>query len=452
MNATATAPTLAWAAATDKGPRKDNQDRVVVSPANHPQLDHKGVLLVLCDGVGGEEGGHIAASMASQAALRSFYDNPSNDAGAALPAMVEHAWQAVRDAAANGAQFSRMATTLVAAAVQNGVLHMAHVGDSRGYLFRGGKLTQLTDDHTYVNAQLSSGVITQEEALRSVYRGVLTRSLGAATDHTPAFCSEPLQPGDRILLCSDGVHGAVDARAMERVLSEQLDEQRAASALIAMALENRTGDNATVALLNYGVAAQRATATLAAAGGAARKRGVGAPAIMGGLVVLAGAALAVAGASGLLRGTPIDPAALFGTQPLPTATSLSTTATLSPSATAKSASAATRAPVNATTLPGARATAEPTAADGATSTVAPLPSATATRRPTAVPSSTPTPAPTQTPPPTLTAGVTVVPVAPQPQPQPQPQPTSQPPAPTSPPENPLPPAENPPPVIPTAIP
>lgn len=429
MNANATAPTLAWAAATDKGPRKDNQDRVVVSPANHPQLDHKGVLLVLCDGVGGEEGGHIAASMASQAALRSFYDNPAADAGVALTGAVENAWQAVRNAAANGAQFSRMATTLVMAAVQNGTLHMAHVGDSRGYLFRAGKLRQLTDDHTYVNAQLTSGVITEEEALRSVYRGVLTRSLGAATDHTPAFCSEALQPGDRVLLCSDGVHGAVDARAMERVLTEQLDEQRAASALIAMALENRTGDNATVALLNYGVATQRATATLAAAGGPARKRGLGAPVILIGLLVLTGAALAVAGASGMLRGTPVDPALLFGTQPVNTVAPIVATSTPPPSATAKSAIAATQAPVNATALPGARATAEPTAAAGATSTVAPLPSATSTRRPTAVPSATSTLAPTRTSPPTLTAAVTEVPVAPQPQPQPQP--------PSAPPENPL---------------
>jgi protein phosphatase len=452
MGATQTAPALAWAAASNQGPRKENQDRVLVAPPNHPALEQRGVLLALCDGVGGEEGGHVAAQAACSEAMRCYYAESATDPQSLLKTCIERSWLAVRNETING-QFARMATTIVLAAIHGNMLYVGHVGDSRAYLFRGGRLRQLTNDHSYVNAQLAAGVITPEEAKKSVYRSVLTRSLGANTDHTPELGSEVLQPGDRVLLCSDGLHGAVEQRLIERILAEQLDQERAASALVGAALNAQTSDNVSVAVLNYGQAvaphAARAAASAPVAGerAAARKRSpVPALAL---LVALLGGGAAAAYFSGMIPGFGpgaggIQPTAATATPASQPATATQTGNTPVPTqpATVKpTGEAATALPVRreaATLAPGA-----PTATLAPTRTA----TATATRRPTAtrtpVPSATTPPTPTSPPAATVIQVSTAPPQAQPPRPEP-PKPPEPPPQTQAPPQpTPEPPAENP---------
>ncbi len=450
MAATSTTTALSWASASNQGPRKENQDRVLTPPVDR-SADPRGVLLVLCDGVGGEEGGHIAAQVASQEAMRAYYAEPASDPASHLRLCIDKAWEAVRRESV-ASKFGRMASTIVLTAVHGDTLYVAHVGDSRAYVMRDGRVRQLTHDHTYVNAQIAAGVITPEEAKTSVYRSVLTRSLGANNDHTPDLSTETLRAGDRVLLCSDGLHGVADSAAIERVLAENADPERAAAALIDMALRNKTGDNVTVAVLNYGLprTTQSARMTAAHAPTEIKKRPAALPLALIGVVV----ALAAVGAGLVLSGV-LNP---ITSNP---ATAVPTLAVLQPGITetappANTAPSATRLSKDATALPTLRASAtrkpgEPTA------TIMPTPTETATRRPTSTLPPTRTRAPEPTASPTL--AVTVVPVstaqppAPAPQPEPpQPQPTSPPPAATEVPTQPPPTVEPGPPGVVTVTP
>jgi hypothetical protein len=285
-----------------------------------------------------------------------------------------------------------------------------------------------------------------------VYRSVLTRSLGANNDHTPDLSTEALRTGDRVLLCSDGLHGVVDTAMIERVLAENADPERAASALVDMALRNKTGDNVTVAVLNYGAArAAQGTVRIAVphAPSEPKRRSAAPLALLGlvGALVAVGAGLVLSGA--LNPGTPTP------------ATAVPTLAVLQPgitetAPTPDAAPSATRLATGATALPSQRATAtlkpgEPT------STIVPTPTASATRRPTRTPQPTRTPVPEPTASPTLVVTVvqvaTAQPAAPsQPQPpNPQPPPPQQPPPPPAateaPPQPPPPTAEPPPPGV-----
>jgi PPM family protein phosphatase len=452
--ATKTAPVLDWSSATDKGPRRDNQDRVLLADTDNPQLDQRGTLLVLCDGVGGEEGGHVAAEIASAEVHRVYYGEALADTQMLLKLALDRAWLAVKTESLKSAQHARMATTCVAAVVHQGVLHVAWVGDSRAYLLRGGRLKQITDDHSYVNQQIKMGVITPEEAKRSQYRGVLTRSLAAMADHTSDAVSEPLQTGDRVLLCSDGLHSVIEDRGIEQALASAREAGAGARDLVALALKHKTGDNVTVAVLNYGVgvaaAPAHATATMRTAAQASAaavpqpldQRPSRAPwAIAGVLVALLVGGGAAAWAAGLLPGAggAVEPVA---------ATQIPAVAPTD-NAVVPAVIEATSVLKQPTALPGA-----PTQKDAPTATTAPNAEPTSTqavvpptptRRPTSTPrppTRTPVPEPTatrQTPVVTTLAIPTAPPLQSQPQQpsQPQPEPPKQEPPqpPTAPPSN-----------------
>jgi serine/threonine protein phosphatase PrpC len=442
--ATKTAPVLDWASATDKGPRRDNQDRVLLVDRDEADIDRRGALLVLCDGVGGEEGGHVAAEIASAEAQRVFYSESLADTPMLLRLALDRAWLAVKNESLKSAQHARMATTCVAAAIHQGVAYIAWVGDSRAYVLRNGKLRQLTDDHSYVNQQIKLGVITPDEAKRSQYRGVLTRSLAAMADHTPEVVSETLQTGDRVLLCSDGLHSVVDDATIEQTFSHTREAEASARELVAIALKRKTGDNVTVAVLNYGVGvAAPVTATMRAATAPAavaasavprplEQRSSRAPlAIVGLLALLLIGGGAASFALGMLPGLRSgDQSAPTTTQPAPVAVDTQVPA---PSRIETQAAAPQDRP---TALPGDVPVKQtPTTAANApaapTSTQAAVPP-TPTKRPTATPrppTRTPTPEPTatkQTPVVTTLAIPTPAPLQSQPPNTPIPQPQNPP--------------------------
>ncbi len=202
-------------------------------------------------------GGHLAGEVASATALepiaeldgRIFQDNAA--AVTALRAAVTAANERVSQLARDNPNYRGMGTTLTAALVEGRRLHVAHVGDSRAYLLRDGHFSQLTDDHTLVQHLVDEGQITQEEAARHPQRSVVTRAIGVSDDVDVDSMSLELQPGDQLLLCSDGLTGVVEDEAIARTLMEVEDPDQAVGDLIDLANEAGGPDNITVLLLRY---------------------------------------------------------------------------------------------------------------------------------------------------------------------------------------------------------
>jgi PPM family protein phosphatase len=212
-------------------------------------------VFAVADGLGGHQGGEVASAMAIEplAALdgRAFAD--AGDAAEALAGAVREGNRAIIERAGTDPALWGMGTTVTAAAAVAGgrVLQLAHVGDSRAYLLRGGgPLRQLTDDHTAVAEAVGRGLLTRAQAAVHPQRGVVTRAVGLDPDlrvDTPP----PLElgRGDQVLLCSDGLTEVVDDDRIAEVLAAQADGDGACRALIAAANDAGGPDNVTVVLL-----------------------------------------------------------------------------------------------------------------------------------------------------------------------------------------------------------
>jgi protein phosphatase len=142
-----------------------------------------------------------------------------------------------------------MATTLVACALRFDRAVISHVGDSRCYSIRGGRATALTRDHTVVGQQARLGLISDREAAESETRHVLTRSLGAGMFVGADTCEHIVLGGDVLLLCSDGLHGAISATEMAQIVTRNTDLNIAARQLIDAANDSDGGDNVSVQLI-----------------------------------------------------------------------------------------------------------------------------------------------------------------------------------------------------------
>jgi protein phosphatase len=142
-----------------------------------------------------------------------------------------------------------MGTTLTSALVRDGVMTVGHVGDSRAYLMHEGVLRQLTDDHSWVGEMVRRGELTPAEAAVHPHRSVITKALGTEGDIEPDLLEIFLEPGDRVLLCSDGLSGMVSDEQIGDVLRRPDDVQAIAEALVAAALANGGEDNVTVVVL-----------------------------------------------------------------------------------------------------------------------------------------------------------------------------------------------------------
>jgi len=219
-----------------------------VAPANPAQARSHGWLFVLADGVGGHERGEVASRLAVDCLLEGFRESRAGEPHTALlPRLAEKAnlrvYEAGRAAAPGGA---RMATTLVACALRHDRAVIAHVGDSRCYLIRRGRATQLTRDHTVANEHLRMGLISAGESSQSSNRHLLLRSLGNDLFVSVDVNQTQVVPGDVLLLCCDGLHGAVEAADMARTVSQNRDLREAAQQLVALANERDGSDNISV--------------------------------------------------------------------------------------------------------------------------------------------------------------------------------------------------------------
>jgi len=202
----------------------------------------------VADGMGGHSAGQIASELALKTAIRAYYANSTPIVEDALRASVQEANALIFDASQAIAERAGMGTTMTMLVIRGEEAFIAHVGDSRCYILRDGEIRQITEDHSWVNEQVKRGGMTEEEALSSPYRNVITRSLGNAPNVEVDVITHDLHPGDVFLLCSDGLSGDVTAEEMRDAMTNT-SPSRAASDLVDLALERGGRDNATVLIL-----------------------------------------------------------------------------------------------------------------------------------------------------------------------------------------------------------
>ena len=172
--------------------------------------------------------------------------------GNRLKTAVRHANTRVIEATRESAEYEGMATTVAAVLVDGDIANLAHVGDSRIYLWNGESIEQLTRDHSWVNEQIENGAISPEQARSHPLRNVVTRALGGRADLVVDIQSRRMAPGDMLLLCSDGLTTMIPDDGIARILRESNgDVARATTALVSEANERGGEDNITVVLLKF---------------------------------------------------------------------------------------------------------------------------------------------------------------------------------------------------------
>ena len=225
-------------ARTDVGrARERNEDSFLSAPP----------LYAVADGLGGHRGGNVASSLAMR--VLSEIAEPGN--WGQLAEQIREANRAILDQARDDRTLSGMGTTVTAAFMDNHELHLAHVGDSRGYLLREGEISQITEDHTLVHRMVQEGKITAAEAEHHPQRSIVVRALGVEDPVEVDEFTVAVQEGDRVLLCSDGLYSMVPDEQIKDVLLSTQDPQQACDRLVEMANEGGGLDNITVVILEF---------------------------------------------------------------------------------------------------------------------------------------------------------------------------------------------------------
>ena len=219
--------------------RRHNEDRSLGRPP----------VIAVADGMGGAKAGEVAAQLAVEEVARLEEPVEVGDVRAA----VGRANAAIRRMAREDPDKSGMGTTFTAAMLEDGRLDVVHVGDSRAYLWRDGKLRQLTEDHSVVAELVRRGSISPEDAEHHPHRNVITRALGAEPEVTVDTFSEYLRDGDVVMLCSDGLSSYVSEGDIAAVLADAVTLADAAKGLVERANGAGGTDNVTVVLARVGV-------------------------------------------------------------------------------------------------------------------------------------------------------------------------------------------------------
>ena len=237
-------------AKTDTGQRPNNEDRYAVVDTRKRQIRADGVLIV-ADGMGGRSFGEQAASAAvetTEDALAELLDSRQTGEVAVTDALVtalRRANACVYELASADDDRKGMGTTCVAAVIEGDRLYVAHAGDSRAYLLRDGILRQITHDHSYVAEQVRAGAITEEGARSSRFRNIITRAIGIEPTIDAEVSEADVQPGDMLLLCTDGLSNIVAEEDITRTLMQASSPQAAADKLVQMAVKSGGRDNIT---------------------------------------------------------------------------------------------------------------------------------------------------------------------------------------------------------------
>ncbi|MET9885377.1 PP2C family serine/threonine-protein phosphatase [Streptomyces sp. NPDC006430] len=227
---------LRFAAGSHKGMiREGNEDSGYAGPR----------LLAVADGMGGQAAGEVASSEVISSLVQLDDDVPGSDILTSLATAVARANDQLRVMVEEDAQLEGMGTTLTALLWTGQRLGLVHVGDSRAYLLRDGVLTQITQDHTWVQRLVDEGRITEEEATTHPQRSLLMRALGSGDTVEPDLSIREVRAGDRYLICSDGLSGVVSHQTLEETLADYHGPHETVQALIQLALRGGGPDNIT---------------------------------------------------------------------------------------------------------------------------------------------------------------------------------------------------------------
>lgn len=232
--------------------RQNNEDAFAHwEPAGDADYRRKGLLAIVADGMGGHEGGQEASAIAIQTIQEVYAEVPGSDPQSALSAAFRQAHERIQSFAADHPELRGMGTTATAVVLRSdNSLIYAHVGDSRLYLMRDRQLSRLTHDHSYVSRLVENGVITSEEAEMHPQRHILTAALGAGQEFSPDVTEHPvpLQSGDVLVLCTDGLWGPVSEDDIGQVVSTHTPSE-ACRLLIEKARQRGGPDNITVQVI-----------------------------------------------------------------------------------------------------------------------------------------------------------------------------------------------------------
>jgi serine/threonine protein phosphatase PrpC len=241
---------IAGAMLTDVGRvRSSNEDSVAfVIPSSNDPAASRGCLLLVADGMGGHAAGEVASALAVEAVRRVYY-SLQEPVPASLMIAFETANRAILEHGKNHPDCRGMGTTCTALAIHDGQVWLGHVGDSRAYLLRGGKLTQLSDDQTLHAQMIREGLMTEDESKTSEGGNVVLQALGTGADVVPAVWEKgvPLLEGDTLVLCSDGLWNVVDDAAIAEIAA-RATPQEACQNLVDAALEAGGYDNVAVGI------------------------------------------------------------------------------------------------------------------------------------------------------------------------------------------------------------
>jgi PPM family protein phosphatase len=235
---------LRFGAATDVGRMRTNNEDSYLS--ERP-------VAAVADGMGGHNAGEVASAIAIEelTALKGMGPWPNERAATDdLKRAIVRANRRIREMAAGDRELNGMGTTLVAVLEDGDSVHLANVGDSRAYLLRQGELTQVTVDHTLVQELVDDGRLSPKDAERHPQRSMITRALGVDHEVEIDLFTYKLLPGDRLVLCSDGLSDVLKPTQIRNALLRVRDPQKAAERLVALAVEGGGPDNITVIVID----------------------------------------------------------------------------------------------------------------------------------------------------------------------------------------------------------
>jgi PPM family protein phosphatase len=243
---------------TDPGrTRENNEDSVA--------FDEPTRLAVLADGMGGYNAGEIASGMAT-AFIKSEMARWLSEVGQhaqgkeirrALEICVDNANLSIFSAANSNSHYSGMGTTLVVGVFQGTTLLLGHIGDSRCYRLRGRQFVQITKDHSLLQEQIDSGLLTLEQAATAPNKNLVTRALGVEDAVMLELNEYQVQPGDLYLMCSDGLTDMVDDAEISNILEGSSSMEQKADRLVSVANEHGGRDNITVLLVQVDAIAEK---------------------------------------------------------------------------------------------------------------------------------------------------------------------------------------------------
>ena len=247
-----------FCAVTDTGRARDNnEDSVAIDDATR--------LVVLADGMGGYNAGEVASGMAT-AFIRSELSRWLTEVGdtarsrevrRAVEICVDSANLAIYNAANSNPGYTGMGTTLVVAVFRDDALVLGHIGDSRCYRWRAGRLEQITRDHSLLQEQIDAGLITPEQAEKSTIKNLVTRALGVEVGVQLEVNEFAVEPGDVYLLCSDGLSDMVNDATIAQVLAKETTMAAQVQALVDVANHNGGRDNISVLMAEVSEAVEK---------------------------------------------------------------------------------------------------------------------------------------------------------------------------------------------------